>query len=189
MVIAFVVRLLNIVRPSTIFWRVRPIVVNTLNRMLWRWSLPHIGVEVFKGVEPAFAHDDASPAVTRIRGNVGISATRLDVRPTAILRRVDHAVCSIGNACGFAYKAAAASSMSTTQVSTRCDNLGSAVTNAAPHSATRSVTMRISQHDKPRKALPANVFDLLAWKWRSINCVHVHHDNIFGKAWQVRSVA
>lgn len=189
MVIAFVVRLLNIIRPSAVLWRVWPIVVDALNRVLWRWSLPHVGVEVLKGIEPAFTHDNASPAVTRIRRDVGISATRLDVRPTAILRSVDHAVCGIGGACGFTYKATAASSMPAAQVSTCCDNLSSAITNAAPDSASRSVTMRVSQHNKPGKALPANVLNLLAWKWRGINCVHVQHDNIFGKAWQVRSVS
>lgn len=188
-IVALVVRLLNPVSPATVFWCVWPVVVDALNGMIWRRARPHVGVEVLERVEPTVAHEDAASTVAWIGWNVRIGATRLDMRPTAILRRADHAVRGICGACRITHKATTTARVTASEMTTGRNNLGSAVANTAPCSAAGSIAVRVCQHKEPGIPLPPNVFDLSAGKWRCINYVHARHDNIFGKAWQARSAA
>lgn len=171
MVITFVVRLFNVVGPTAILRRVGAVVVNALDGMLNGWPLPHVGIEVLERVEPAVAHDNATATIARIGWNVRISASGLDMCPTAVLRRLDHAVRGVSHTDSLPLQAAAALSVTVSKMPATGNYLVSTIASAFPHGATFG-RMGISKHRKPTVSLPSHVN-------------HVHNDNIFGQVWQM----
>lgn len=83
--------------PSTVLLAVRPLVIHSLNTVLWRWLVPHILEKGLKGVQPLTAHGDPSPAVTRVIGAVRIGASVADRIPRLVLRRIVETMGSVRN--------------------------------------------------------------------------------------------
>lgn len=96
-----VVRQLNIVSPvsgllflrcpSTIFRRVRAIVVNSIKRVMDRWSRSNVGKEVLKCLPP-FTHTNTAPAIPVVCAIGRAVASRYCAGPRVPFRRVGHAV-------------------------------------------------------------------------------------------------
>lgn len=82
-------------RPSAVRRLVVSVVVDAIERMLPRWTWPHVAKEVLKS-PPSLADRDASPPVVRERAVKGVSAAPQHLRPRVVLSgRVLRAVSAI----------------------------------------------------------------------------------------------
>lgn len=184
MIVSFVVSLLKAISPPAIIWRIVSIIVNALNRMTRRWSLPHVGVKILEGIDPAVAHGYTTTAVSWICRNVRVCTSRFYVRPTSVLRRLYHAVGCVYSARFFSNKTSTASSMPASQMAAGSDYSTSTFADTVPFCASAFIAMRIRYYGQSAKALASNIFDLLPRQWSVVNCCHVRYDNIFGQAMQ-----
>lgn len=89
--LAAIVRLLLGVLPSAVTRHVRPIVVDTAQRVVG-WSRPHASKEVLKRVDPFRADGNSSATVTWVGWISRIKAPRFHAGPRLILGRVSHSV-------------------------------------------------------------------------------------------------
>lgn len=168
-----IVGLLNIIRPSAIIRRVRPITIDTFNRVFRRWSRPHVGIEVFKGVLPPVAHDDTSTAVMFVYPGFGVVAPRLDTDPNIVFWSVRHSVCGAVSLNAFRRQAATAFRVATGQIINLGSRCVTAVANQFPvRSASFAVPIKCD-NGQPVKSLATVIFDSFAWQWGSINLYHV----------------
>ena len=67
--------------PLAIFWRIRTIVIYSLNRVIARWAFTHVGKKVCERIKPARANKNASPAPVCKVVAVGVVAALFDVAP------------------------------------------------------------------------------------------------------------
>lgn len=65
-IVSPVIRLLSLCRPTTIFRRVIPVVVNSVERVFWRGTCAHIGVKIYKGFSPTVANGNSSASIQTI---------------------------------------------------------------------------------------------------------------------------
>lgn len=74
-------------RPTAIARLVVAIVVDSVERVLWRWSEPHVGMEIHERINPLLTDGDASSFVKHMD-----RTTPDHIGPNAIFRRMSHTV-------------------------------------------------------------------------------------------------
>jgi hypothetical protein len=84
-IVAFVPGLLIVGRPNAILAGIWTVVTESLKRIGFVWTWPHVGKKVFK-LLPSFTNRYAPAHVTRIVGSVGIFAAPLHRLPNYIFR-------------------------------------------------------------------------------------------------------
>lgn len=70
-------------RPSTILGGIGAIIVNAINRVLRRWSLPHVDKEILKYL-PALTDFDSAAAITLITANIWFFAPPAEISPRRV---------------------------------------------------------------------------------------------------------
>lgn len=78
--------------PLAIIRFVISIIIDSIDRMNFRWSQSHVSKKGIKTVAPLVAYRDAASAISIIFGIVRIVATKLHLRPRLIFRRPSHSV-------------------------------------------------------------------------------------------------
>lgn len=145
-----IVPLRHTIGPTAILGCVRTIVVDAINRAVWRWSSPHVGQEVGKRVQPAVAHRDAAPPVVLEMLRPWTQATVFHCRPNPVFGRstvprgMPVPVISLGHA--FAVVASTRSAMASAQIAyrRRCDH--AAIASADDPTMIRRSQRRFSCH-------------------------------------------
>ena len=92
-IVASIVCLFNRQRPSTIFWRIRTIVIDAFQRMTRRWTSPHIREKIQERLQPSIAHTNTA---STIAGKVlvgGVITSFLDGNPHVVLGSRPIGVC------------------------------------------------------------------------------------------------
>ena len=147
-------------RPPAIVWRIWTIVIDAIQRILPVWSAPHVIEKCGEGAEPSFADSNPAPSPTLIVAAARISATTNHIPPNAQFWTNDIAA-SLTVRCAplrklLLAKAAAATSVARAEGINRKDANVSAVTLAAPGSA--SVAARsFVENDEPSEPLAEKV--------------------------------
>lgn len=77
--------------PITVLWFVVSVVIASLNRVFWSWSLPHVSKKVFKSFPP-ITHLDSACSVILPTNLVWVAATPQYTSPNFVFRRVVKAV-------------------------------------------------------------------------------------------------
>lgn len=96
--VATISALLSPCRPAAIFWRIRAIIVDAINRVSWRRLLPHVRIEARKIISPAIAHSNSSATIVLKRLIVGIETSRPNATPRIIFwRKVPINCCAVSN--------------------------------------------------------------------------------------------
>ena len=80
--------------PANIFWLIVPVIVNAINRQLWRWSSANIFNKGLETPTPSFAYTNASSAVIRVRRMFGIMAALFHGSPHRMFRHCAHSMCT-----------------------------------------------------------------------------------------------
>ena len=88
---ACIAGLLKFRRPSAIRWRIREIIIDSINRMCRRWSMSHVLNKSFKR-QPFIAHCNATASITRKTLIFWIRASLKHVAPASIFRSVRHSM-------------------------------------------------------------------------------------------------
>lgn len=84
--VAPVATLLRLSGPLAVIRRVRPVIVNALDRMFRGWLLSHVGIEALKRTDPVIANFDASAAVPCVGGIVLVQAAFFHAAPRLVFR-------------------------------------------------------------------------------------------------------
>lgn len=129
-----VVRLIGVVRPPAILWRVAKQIVNPFNAKTARRN-SHVFKEVLKRVFPSVANSYSSSAVTGEIKTFGIAASCFYVRPNAILSRLSLAVCCVEKSACFNRQTAARFAFSSPQIAAEKNPALTTLANAIPSSA------------------------------------------------------
>lgn len=146
--------------PNAVFWTVRAIVVNALNRVPGRWTLAHVIDEVFKG-QPTLAHGNASRAVVLEVLGSRICAAVDHAGPNLMFARARRAMCAQSLRIAPAQLLptdAAAGQATTVQKVCSSNLLGlSAVTHADPSRATARCVLASMQNGESAKNLARQI--------------------------------
>lgn len=134
--------LLNLSGPLAIAWFVATTVVNAVDRHALR-SCSHIGSEVSEG-QPSFTYTDATAAVARICGLVGIQASLKHRCPGAIFRRPNLSSCGSVDDEGISPRAATTTSVSGAKMAHGDGGGLAAVAAADPHDCSADALLRRS---------------------------------------------
>lgn len=178
-IMTVIIHLLNICRPSAIFWRIRTCTVNTFNRVIWRRALAHVSEEVWKREIPALTHNDIATAIIMVYSTVRVIAASMNPKPDTILRSFGHPMCGAHKAQSIRRCTTATCGMPTFHVRDSSSNLISAIAKTMPNSSTAGPDTLKSNNRQSVETLTSIIFDSLARKWRCIyfNC----HTNIIPK--------
>lgn len=90
--IAAIVPLLKAGRPSAIAGLIMSVVVDAINGVLARRSVPHVCKESVERISPSGAHSNTAPAVVWIASRTGYEASRLHTGPHSVSHRVSQPV-------------------------------------------------------------------------------------------------
>ena len=91
-VISSVILLFYLGRPSTIFFAIWAIAVNSIQRMILAWARPHVGKERGKIIDPPVANLNATTTVKMKIWIIWICTSALHASPSEIFWRTAHAV-------------------------------------------------------------------------------------------------
>lgn len=89
--------------PAAVFWGIRTIIVNTLNRVAWRWGFPHVAEEVIERSAPALANSNSAPPVPLEHRVSRVIASLLDCTPGAVFLCIAKSVRFASLRINFAY--------------------------------------------------------------------------------------
>lgn len=84
--------LLTASRPSTVFWKVAKVVVDSINGVIWRRPVSHVSMEVFKAIEPSIANSYSSSSVICVGVKIRVSASEFDTVPDVVHGRSTHSM-------------------------------------------------------------------------------------------------
>ena len=129
--------------PAAIAWRVVAIIIDSVNRVCWRWTRTHVRKEVYEAT-PSLADLDAAPAVVLIAARRRLVAAFKHRNPRFILRCREfssrtiaalsmYGVVSIALSCNFRIQTATALRCMPSQVSGVNNFLSAALAAAFPH--------------------------------------------------------
>lgn len=90
-----VVSLIGTRCPPAVFWGVRPVVVDSVNRCADR-LISHVSVKINKRLAPRIADDNPAPAVIRVARVIGIGASLEHALPCPVLPRTKKSVRRVG---------------------------------------------------------------------------------------------
>lgn len=186
-IMTVIIHLLNICRPSAIFWRIRARTVNTFNRVVWRRALAHVGKEIWKRETPALAHDDTATAIIRVYSTVRVIAAGMNPKPDTILRSFGHSMCGTHKAQSIRRCTTATCGMSAFYVRDSGSDLISAIAKTTPNSSTAGSDTLKSNDRQSVETLTSIIFDSLARKRRRI--YHNCHTNIIPKGADIVKLA
>lgn len=131
--------------------RVRPVVVDSINGVIGRWSRPHVREEHSKVISPAVADSDPATTVVSPRLVPRIQAAVLHGRPDFVLGRVPQAVRPETSACDLSVQASATRGVAIHQLSATGQGDSATGALAAPVSA-RFRSLRPLSQTKHRQA-------------------------------------
>lgn len=77
--------------PVAVLGFVVTVAIDTVNRVLPRRTLPHVGKEILEAVQPAFANCYPSTAISAVPAGMGVQAAGLHCLPTTV-RRVERGI-------------------------------------------------------------------------------------------------
>lgn len=86
MIVTPIILLLYAGCPPAVFWAVRTIDIDAINRMSARRPEAHIGAECQEIVAPSVTYGDAATTVVRVRAISRIEAPRLQTKPRSVFR-------------------------------------------------------------------------------------------------------
>jgi hypothetical protein len=155
-VILAIIHLLFVRCPAAIKRLVVAIYIHTIKRLSGR-TFAHISQEVFKTIQPAIAHADATTTVSAIF-SIGLAvATSLRVLPSAVFSRVASAVRSSKRTYSFACDTSAASDVSAAQRLACYNCCFPALAKTSPCQAFFVDVAMIRDHRKASKNLPYHI--------------------------------
>lgn len=119
-------------RPTNVSWRIRAVIVDTVQRMSRRRASAHEGDERNGVLSPLIAHEDSTTAVVGVGAVARVVATALCALPNSIFRRGGQVVSSVYCGSTLSLQAAATLSHAASEIR-RGDNLRfSTIALAAP---------------------------------------------------------
>ncbi len=155
--------------PTTIFFAVWTIVIDTINAVFQGRNFSHIGKEVFKGFTPAITHNYSTSSPTWKNRIIGIVATCQHAAINRIFSTVSHAMCRTDLSSLFSFVATAACCMAIAETHSRNYCACSAIAKTIPASMLMFVA--------PGKILNGEFAESLAGKifesdivWDRMNC-------------------
>lgn len=97
---AGVVKLLNVARPSAVFFFIATIYINAVNRCSG-WSFSHVGKKVLKAINPSLTNGNPPSAVVGVSESLWVGASLNHVVPRTVCRRTVHPVFLENSRSGF----------------------------------------------------------------------------------------
>lgn len=143
--------------PSAVFWGVRPVVVDSVDRRSDR-LVSHVSVKINKRLEPRITHSNPPPSVIRVAGVVGASASPYNPSPCAVLPRAQKAVRRI------AAQAAASVSCRLLQIIGCAGEKTTTVADAQPNGVAAPINFDRRNGHRPAKYLAAEILCAIG-KW------------------------
>lgn len=145
--------------PPAIFWRVGPVVVNTVKRVGRRWSPSHVSIERLERFTPSVAHDDTASTIARICRRTLVIATTLRACPRRVLGQMTLAVCRKSRSGHVTIQAAATPCRfdSANQYISLHNLVTPAVTPAPPHPAVVTLGPKQFNRNQSAEALTSEV--------------------------------
>lgn len=117
--------------PSTVLFTIMPVIINSIQRMFWRWSIAHILVKILELV-PTLTDFNPTPTVKGVSDIILIFATIYHCSPSAIYFCVRHSVCYVYFLDTINLITAAACRLFATKIATSYNAFCTAVTSAQP---------------------------------------------------------
>ena len=154
--ITSVIRLLNRSRPATILWRVWTVIVNTVNRVIWRRTQPHVSQKSLKAIKPTRADCNATFTILKIIRAFRIKTTSFNPTPRFIFTGLSQPMFSICISRSLALKTPTSEDFFTKVVLADIGN-GAAVTTASPETVSVGRSWQFFDHHKPSKSMAGQV--------------------------------
>ena len=152
-----VVRLLCGRRPTAVFFGVRPVVVDSVDRRADR-LISHVSVKINKRLAPRIADDNPAPAVIRVARVIGIGASLEHALPCPVLPRTKKSVRRVGA------QAAASVPVWLFQIASVTSKKAAAEANAQPNCISACVNVNRRNGHRPAKYLAAEILRTIG-KW------------------------
>lgn len=167
MIIRFIVLLLFVCFPSTVFKTIIAIIINSSKRMIV-WFFPHVGEEIVKDT-PALAYPNPASAIMAIGRQSRIYASANHATPYLICRGVAHSMSFNSGAQQLLLQTTARMNMANTKGTSLNNMKGTAVATTQPSyflAFTVGARLNSRQNDKPTKSKTGHVYG-----FHSDNCI------------------
>lgn len=147
------------ISPPAVLWRIRTVVVDAINRVMFGWAWSHIAQKCHEAIAPFIAHNNTASAIASVRVVIRVVAAPLCATPDYVLRSLRQAM--RGVASGFHSAAPTRSLFSRWEIARQYRLGRSAIASTQPFQAPMAVSASERRDYETTKSLTSKVVGVL----------------------------